>query len=80
MTGQKKAEAGWISVRESLPEVNKDVLLVGTSRTTGETVYRVDCWYSFCEWGLSCFYEYTHWMPLPTPPNETEETGGVSDG
>ena len=67
----------WISVKDRLPEIRKEVLLcdckpyyesascdVGhTTDDSGELEWAT----SYGTVGIDC---YTHWMPLPDPPKE----------
>ena len=68
----------WIPVTERLPEMRDDgfadAFLV-TNGCVGHIAYFVDGEWIFTENGEMkepMFYDVTHWMPLPTPPN-TEE-------
>jgi hypothetical protein len=61
--------AGWISVRDRMPENNKDVLICGEWKGVSGTKYR--------EIFLSCMEDFIYqgytpiaWMPLPEPPKE----------
>ena len=64
--------AGWISVKDRLPEVGVDVLTA--SKAGYESFYMVDCIVNG-DWWLQAGEEVlpvTHWMPLPEPPKEGE--------
>ena len=65
----------WIPVTERLPEIEEDVLIAATVHTkkgdvravTGDFINTAGQWNgASCSWR----YEVTHWMPLPTPPQE----------
>lgn len=59
----------WISVKDRLPEEDKDVLayngvyMIIAAYTTNPTKY----WYTITG---SVMRTITHWMPLPEPPKE----------
>lgn len=65
----------WVSVKDKLPEVDKQVLAYGLEPSNihddglpyKTAIYDGEDWISdhFCE---SSFVEVTHWMPLPEPP------------
>lgn len=68
----------WISVDERLPKPHDDGSVDGVLVTDGALIhmayYSNDQWY-FCSNGemkKDMFYEVTHWMPLPEPPEEEE--------
>lgn len=76
------APAGWISVADRLPEKERDVL-VHMGRATvcvGRLLNPVEFntvlpdmeWFVEGEW---CDF-VTHWMPLPEPPNRSEQEQG----
>lgn len=57
----------WISVKDELPAINKNVLI--NSLQDGVTVgyYDSRVWFNISEvWAV----EATHWMPLPEPPKQ----------
>lgn len=60
----------WIRVKDRLPEVDDDVLLledpyIFVGRMSKNHIYHIRC---DCYEGSSCFP--THWMPLPEVPND----------
>lgn len=70
----------WISVEDRLPEINQAVAMINIKRFENTHFDRniYDCGY-LSEWGShkswsirgerSCeISAYTHWMPLPPPP------------
>lgn len=69
---------GWISVKDRLPKVETEVLLVfphnmavGCINSRGYwKVNSGDDWYTFVADEET---EPTHWMPLPEPPKEVSE-------
>ena len=80
--------AGWIRVKDRLPEYDKEVLIYAVSKTTNESKiaisYLMDKFYFGSRpinleepiWHEPWQYfrannTITHWMPLPTPPEET---------
>lgn len=77
-----KSAAGWISVKERIPENNVEVLIFSDSgRSVG--VYDGFCrylkspgFYDLQMWSDAFGYEedkkVTHWMPLPSPPDLQE--------
>lgn len=68
----------WSSVKDRLPEINKDVLMyfaVEKNMAVGflqEIDEHVTFWGAYPDggWWTSCDCEPTHWMPLPEPPKE----------
>jgi hypothetical protein len=75
----------WISVKDRLPELNKhnysdDVLMLGKygiEITHIEKTKRIVRWKGLQEVvetnNGSSIDEYTHWMPLPKPPEDAKE-------
>lgn len=77
----------WISVKDHLPEFDKEVLLWDDWKTReGETFQDCRVGYlkevrttktsegiqNYAEWGGTEFaFNITHWMPLPKPPNQS---------
>jgi hypothetical protein len=60
---------GWISVKDRLPEVLESVLILYAPNNEARNDYRMECW----NWPENPVYEtqfVTHWMPLPTLPEE----------
>lgn len=69
----KLSRAKWIPVTERLPEDSVAVNLHTKSGVVGTGFYDKHTkswvqWYS----GGSCSVDVTHWMPLPTPPEEVK--------
>ncbi len=73
--------SGWISVKDKLPKIKDDSVLVHFSNGSIETVHLE--WFDDITCGLDedgnqlyCkrFYNhnpcFTHWMPLPKPPTQ----------
>ena len=67
----------WISVKERLPGEGKDVLVYATSKFIGGSKITTDrleegekhpIWIYTHGW-----FEVTHWMPLPEPPEEKND-------
>jgi hypothetical protein len=62
----------WIPVSERLPEEQKSYLTYWTDETMEVVDYRyeyMDLWNG----KLICNQVLTHWMPLPDPPEETND-------
>ena len=65
----------WVSVTERLPEINQQVLVLGTNPNIVTTGYI----HKYGHWIWSSLngsthkadhiYKITHWMPLPEPPS-----------
>ena len=73
--------SGWISVKDRMPEPNKDVLLAIYCEET-DSYYQVIAWQTTSgDWDSNdeVFLQYddevTHWMPLPEPPEGSGESG-----
>lgn len=66
----------WISVKERLPSIRDDGIAECYLISDGNLIhmaYYVTGEWRFCESGQitePMFYEVTHWMPLPKPPEE----------
>lgn len=64
----------WVPVKEKLPEIDQTVLVntkygILTLGYAGEDKWwEAEGWHTAEEWGI------THWMPLPEPPAESEDT------
>ena len=67
----------WISVKDELPEINKDVLiyrgqfigrLINVYTYLGNNEWEDEYGY----WGKTEDEGITHWMSLPSPPKESE--------
>lgn len=69
-------KSGWISVKERLPSIRDDGIAECYLVSDGDLIhmaYYVTGEWRFCESGQitePMFYEVTHWMPLPEPPEE----------
>ena len=82
LAGYKAASPQWISVKDRLPKFNEhnysdDVLMLGKfgmEITHIEKTKRIVRWKGLQEVvetnNGSSIDEYTHWMPLPNPPEE----------
>ena len=76
----------WISVKDRLPEYDVPVLVISKTypnEVTTAVLRYEDGWHweQYAGYGFlsdkDCYefdddYQYTHWMPLPTPPKEDE--------
>ena len=79
---KNKLGGGWISVKESLPEVGAPVLMrvmVTDHINVEEGSYRgddtwVNCWRS-TKMTSSSVLGVTHWMPLPAEPDSVKQKG-----
>lgn len=67
---------GWISVKDRLPKPNEAVIVCLYDKEI-EFGYRTIAWLNTCgavwdsnDEGINLEYKVTHWMPLPTPPEE----------
>ena len=61
----------WISVKERLPEENKNYLVYGVFLPLGVKAMDMNR-FDGTKWLTSADVEITHWMPLPEPPKEVE--------
>lgn len=59
-------ETGWISVGERFPEDNTMILWYTDFIVWVNLWWATECW----EWKWDWWIKYTHWMPLPLPPNQ----------
>lgn len=76
--------AKWISVKDRLPELGKDVLVLGNEgsiEVRAQVLRKIAplqkypySWINTCSWintwGESADYTVTHWMEIPEPPKE----------
>ena len=71
---EQLSKVKWISVKERLPDKGNDVLTYETSKYVGVERIAIDrlgegekhpIWMYTTGW-----FEVTHWMPLPEPPEE----------
>ena len=69
----------WIPVTERMPDTDKDVLVYATAKFIGGSKMAIDkleegeqrpIWLYTHGW-----FEVTHWMPLPEPPESEGENG-----
>ncbi|HDL2220681.1 TPA: DUF551 domain-containing protein, partial [Mannheimia haemolytica] len=60
---------GWISVKDRLPEIRKEVLITNNfimiAQFNGESWFKPGGFL-----GIQPVYGVTHWQPLPEPPKE----------
>ena len=62
---------GWVSVGERLPEDSGVFLVATRSSHIGTKLYnKTDCWHDLERSDTYWNEQITHWMPLPTAPNE----------
>ena len=66
--GFEAAQPKWISVKERLPEPEKDVLVLWLGRHVRVGWYSEEC----NDWKVDAGFtnDVTHWMPLPEAPKE----------
>lgn len=74
----------WISVKESLPQDGEECLIVVPSINIKTREERLDVFhgnfhaqelsFSTCEEGDFYEGEYTHWMRMPEPPTDRQES------
>lgn len=68
----------WISVKDRVPEIDKDVLVFDSNTKQCSVRYRLNEFYPDCDeennkyaWNdQGIINSVTHWMPLPEPPKE----------
>ena len=60
----------WIPVSERLPDENKRILVLLSSKISVVAYIRQNVWY--VAWNQAPLNHVTHWMPLPEPPKEKE--------
>lgn len=70
----------WISVKERLPEIGKNVLVCfGNGDMAVAFLFDTDedltLWRAVTDegWTCDCDAEPTNWMPLPEPPKEVQD-------
>ena len=61
--GYDAAKPEWVSVEERLPEDGDEVIVVSDGKTCAS-------WHEAGDFGWAVGGKVTHWMPLPTPPEE----------
>ena len=66
----------WISVKDGLPETNRDCLLLLDTNEIVIGYCRRDL-HAFVEGGIVLVKDVTHWMPLPEAP---KMKGGAENG
>ena len=56
----------WISIKDRLPETDKEVICADFSGSFGGLKFNG----MIFQWpeGTKCYAPITHWMPLPNPP------------
>jgi hypothetical protein len=67
--------AEWISTKDELPEVGKDVLGYNENDNKYFVVTYSDTYKSFFVGGFA-YNNITHWQELPKPPRTPKERGG----
>lgn len=62
----------WISVKDRLPEIETDTLLVCVKSYDGDLLSDTDGFQDgkFVYWSNQTGCSITHWMPLPEPPKD----------
>lgn len=73
LAGEKRKDE-WISVKERLPERNQSVLVFAKNEIYALLYERNDKWWGEAGWATTEKWGITHWMPLPEPPKESEDT------
>ena len=69
-----REQVRWRDVREELPELNVECLWLDSNNTMYSDIQvHIDCLTKSTIHGNVCcavnyLHNYTHWMPLPTPP------------
>lgn len=62
---------GWISVKDRLPEIHKEVLIVNNFIMVAQ--FNGVNWFKPGGFlGIQPVYGVTHWQPLPAPPKENQ--------
>lgn len=63
----------WISVKDELPKIGSSALWYDGKETIDNKVkYYIDFIDTNGECRLNYVHNYTHWMPMPEPPKESE--------
>ena len=78
LAGYQAAAPQWISVKDRLPEINENGYSEDVLLQTQFGEMHVSCFEKITgeirvEWGdagFLCLDDFTHWMPLPKPPEE----------
>lgn len=75
----------WISVKDRLPPLNKEVIVCRAGQKCSFTACRKDyggeqhwtnaIWHDMPIWPIETDGDITHWMPLPEPPKEGNDKG-----
>lgn len=64
---------GWVSVKERLPELGQGVLVIDRDGSQEVATFAGDCFVGHDGIGADVNY-FTHWMTLPEPPKEDDES------
>lgn len=65
----------WVSVKDKQPPIGEWVLWLDGNKTMGyhSPFHHIDRINQRGECLVNYFHKYTHWMPLPEPPKETNK-------
>lgn len=70
INGIEVGKDAWISTKDRLPEVRKDVIIHHKECGVFEAFFTDDGYWETDSGWWSRQKEVTHWMPLPKPPKE----------
>ena len=70
ITNELTPASDWVKCSERMPELGVPVLVIGGSTAWVDKAYDSDDGISFYE---DNYGRATHWMPLPPPPQESEQ-------